>query len=172
MKSLKSAALAISLMCLSMSAQAISIQVDFTASGFPAGAPDDPVSGSFVYDAASTTSTINSVVSVNLTINGHSYTLAEVGSDFNSSNNVIGGLINGATAVSSGTPNDFRLIWDFATMASPRFTYTSSANANYAATSFSQFSISEVTAMPEPGTLWMLLLGFIVITLIRRSSRT
>jgi hypothetical protein len=35
-------------------ASAIPIEVSFTASGFQAGAPTDPVTGSVVYDAAST----------------------------------------------------------------------------------------------------------------------
>ena len=65
-------------------AGAIPITVSFTAASFieleeAVAAPMDPVTGSIVYDAASTTSNINSLTSINLTITGHTYLLSEVG---------------------------------------------------------------------------------------------
>ena len=57
-------------------AGAIPITVSFTAVSFtefeesPPGPPTDPVTGSIVYDAASTTSNINALTSINLTSRG------------------------------------------------------------------------------------------------------
>jgi hypothetical protein len=84
-------------------ASAIPITVSFTATGFNVGAPTDPVTGSIGYDAASTTAPPNSLTSINLTIAGHAYSLAEVGF---ADSTVIGALINGVNFVGAST-NDF-----------------------------------------------------------------
>src|SRR3954469_19731235 len=69
------------LTCVITQAHAIPVTVSFAVSGFRSDdgevPPTDPVVGSIVYDAASITSNINSLTSVNLTIAGHTYTIGE-----------------------------------------------------------------------------------------------
>src|SRR5258708_4241210 len=91
-------------------ARAIPITVSFTASGFPARAPADPVTGIITYDAASTTASINALTSVSLTIAGHTYSLGELAFASNV-DQFIGGALNGVGGLDLGT-NDFALVWD------------------------------------------------------------
>ena len=128
-------------------AHAIAITVSFQASPFQAGAPTDPVVGSIVYDAASTTSTINSLTSINLTTAGHTYTLGEVGflSPFGA-DQFIYGLINGTTIV-NGT-NDFVFRWNETTLIPVEFTY--SAVGGFQAFLTHQLSPNSVSPPPSP----------------------
>jgi hypothetical protein len=98
-------------------AQAVPIQLTFTASGFGIGAPDDSIPGTILWDAASVSSTINSLTSISLTISGHFYTLGEISfaSPFSGNLDVIGGTIGGLAGLNNNTddvsvlvnPSDF-----------------------------------------------------------------
>jgi hypothetical protein len=153
---LKSLLLAVFLLSASplTPAFAIPIEVSFTASGFGAGAPTDPVTGSVVYDAASTTSVIDSLTSIDLTIAGHTYSLAEVGF---AGSNLIGGLINGVGTVVAST-NDFFLLWNATTLSPFVLSYSSIGAFVFSSFTFPQFSVT-AAAVPEPGSLALLLAG-------------
>ena len=154
--------------CAATYAHAIPITVSFQASGFPAGAPTDPVVGSLVYDAASTTSNINSLTSVNLTIAGHTFTVGELGftSPFGSQQ-LIGGLLNGVNGIGSGT-DDFLMQWNETTLIPVNFIYSTPASI-VASTNFTQFSVTAtVPTVPEPGSLALLLAGATCLGIARR----
>jgi hypothetical protein len=150
-------------------AGAIPITVSFTAVSFieleeASVAPMDPVTGSIVYDAASTTSNINSLTSINLTITGHTYLLSEVG--FTSpagSNQLIFGLLNGP-GIRVFT-NDFFMSWNETTLIPFDFNYattaTGPAGGIFRSATFTQFSVTAASsaAVPEPGSLALLAAG-------------
>ena len=156
------------------SIHALPITVSFTASSFPPSfgtpAPTDPVTGSLVYDAASSTSNINSLSSVNLTIDGHTYILGEVGfiSAFGGTDQLVGGVLNGVTTIFAGT-NDFVLRWNETTLAPISFTYSSTGTPGriFNTGTFTQFGVT--SAVPEPRSLVMVGAGIVVISFIRRS---
>jgi hypothetical protein len=130
-------------------AGAIPITVSFTAASFieleeAVAAPMDPVTGSIVYDAASTTSNINSLTSINLTIAGHTYLLSEVG--FISpagSNQLIGGLFFGVGGMFHGT-DDFSIGWNETTLIPFDFSYTTTLPSGgfFFSNTFTQFSVT------------------------------
>ena len=141
---------------------AIQVTLSFTASGFitegtPSGVPTDPVTGSFTYDAPSITSDPTSLTAVNLTIAGHAYTLAEVGSE----PDLIGAVVNGVNGVNSGF-DDFVLLWNPASSVPEGFTYATSniPRTNFETANFTQFSVTAATPVPEPSTWAMMAIGF------------
>jgi len=142
-------------------AQAIPVSVAFTATGFvplfgSTPAPDDPVSGTIVYDAASVNAAINSLTSITLTINGHVYTLGEIGFLSDPGIGEVGGLIDGVNG-SGSFEDDFVIIWDMNALTPLLFLYaTANSDAIWTTSSFSSFS---VTAAPEPATLALFALG-------------
>jgi hypothetical protein len=147
--------------------------VNFTASGFGAGAPQDPLSGSFTYEAASATSPVTALDSVNLTIAGHAYTLGEVSvaSPYLGVYTVIGGALNGVGVVGPG--NDFGLAWNTATQAYVDFEYTVAGGGFYSTESYQSFSITPITtaAVPEPSSVALLLTLTAALILPRRRLR-
>jgi hypothetical protein len=154
---LKSVLFAVSLSAVPLTpAFAIQVTLSFTASDFSAGAPTDPVTGSFTYDAPSITSDPTLLTAVNLTIDGHAYTLPEVGFD----SNEIGGVLNGVDSVESGT-NDFFLLWTPASSTPGAFVYATAKNSDdaFLSENFTHFSVT-AAATPEPSTWAMMLLGF------------
>jgi hypothetical protein len=138
---------------------AIQVTLSFTVSGFGAGAPTDPVTGSFTYDAPSITSDPTSLTAVNLTIGGRAYTLAEVGSDTVQSEAVIGGVVNGVDAVDFGT-DDFFLTWTPVSSVPGVFVYATSNTSTFEGTNFTQFNVTAATPVPEPSTWAMMAVGF------------
>jgi hypothetical protein len=149
-------------------AGAIPITVSFTAVSFTefeeaVAAPMDPVIGSIVYDAASTTSNINSLTSINLTIAGHTYLLSEVGfiSPFGS-NQLIGALSFGVGGILHHT-DDFNIRWNQTTLIPFNFIYTATATGPaggfFLSNTFTQFSVTAAEAVPEPGSLALLAVG-------------
>jgi len=133
------------------------ILVSFTVAGFGVGAPQDPISGSIAYDAATATSNINSLTSINLTIAGHVYTVGEIGFISTGFFQEIGGTVNTVSGLSAFA-DDFFLGWNEATLTPFDFIYGTSNSYLYDQSSvgFQQFS---VTATPEPATLPVMLTG-------------
>jgi hypothetical protein len=153
----------------SLPAKAIPITVTFTASGFPAGAPTDPVTGSITYDAASTTSNINVLTSVNLTIDGHTYNLGEL-AFVSGVDQEIGGALNGVGGLVAGT-NDFGLVWDTTSLVPLELVYTDASDTkSWGTLKFDQFSVvaDTVPLVPEPTSLLLLGAGMIGLASARR----
>lgn len=157
------------------SAQAVLVTASFTANSFSpiggsAAPPTDPVSGSITYDAASLGATIDSLVSISLTIDGHAYSLAEAAfaSPFVGNIDIIYGSLGG-TGVSSGT-NDFWLRFDRVAGTGFDFVYssTSVANANFQSSQFSSFSLTAAQGVAEPGTAALSALGLAAALWARR----
>jgi len=153
-----------------ISAQAAPITVQFQASGFTDlgignSPPTDPVSGTIIYEAASTTASIESLTSIALTIHGHTYSIGEVGfiTPYGTGQ-AIGGLVNGVDFVSSST-NDFAITWT-GTLQPFEFYYASSSISYsvWVTENFDQFSITAPTDVPEPGIL--ILLGISMFSLV------
>lgn len=163
-------------------AQAVMVTVDFAVFGFGAGAPMDTVSGALLLNGNSIRSVNMGMTSIDLTIDGHTYSVGEVsswysGSFMQSSFTVYGGTVGGVffPGVSQGT-NDFALeiysreypydlyrSGEYVTTWLPygpnagTFTYTT---ANYPGIySSSQFTHWSVTASPVPEPSTLLLFG-------------
>lgn len=128
-------------------------------------APTDPVVGSIVYDAASITSNINSLTSVNLTIAGHTYTVGELSfanSSPPSSPLAVIGTPNpfansgDCCAAVNGT-DTFFFTWFQATLIPSMFIYAAaSVPGIWDSSNFTQFSVT-AAAVPEPSSLPLLL---------------
>jgi hypothetical protein len=151
-------------------------QLNFTATGFAAGAPQDPVSGSLVFEAASATSTVTALDSINLTIAGHTYALSDVFLDpayAGTTETLVGGSLNGE-ALNIGT-NDFSLGWFPSSGAGHEFDYaTAGTRTIFYSPTFSTFEITSVTGtVPEPASVSLLLaIGPFLLLGLRRLRRT
>ena len=141
--------------------------------------PTDPINGTFVFEAASAHSTIDSLVSASLTpIDGHDYTLGEIGflspvasvdPTIDPNLDAIGGLLIDPVGVQPGT-NDFSIGWYRDSLTPLIFVY-SSENYNvpvFISQTFPEFS---VTAVPIPAALPLMLSGFAVAGLIARRRK-
>lgn len=157
-------------------AKAIPITVEFTARNFiyygsnPPGPnpPTDPVSGTIVYDAASTTANINSLISINMTISGHTYGVGEVGFLSYGSYQLIGGLVNGVGSEYENT-NDFDLLWDQSSLVPTLFEYATSPGL-YSTRDFTKFTVTSAP-VPIPGALVLFGSGLIGLVGIGRMRR-
>lgn len=108
-----------------------------------------PISGSFTWEATSSSAPIDNLASVSLTIDGYSYALSEIGFvNFTSSDDIAIGAGAGTLVVQDST-DDFIIRWDRTTGLPSQFVY---ATASCSCTpyidntggSFTQFTITEV----------------------------
>jgi hypothetical protein len=168
-----SVAMAIASLAVSLTtpAQALPFTVSFTAT-FDAGAPVNPVSGSFTYEASSITGPILALDAVNLTIAGFTYSLANVGFGGNvPTAQEFGGTLNGIDDIGPDT-NDFFLIFDATTATAETFAYSTPTDPTgfSPAISFSAFAITPA-AIPEPESWTIILTGLVGLSMVRGFRR-
>lgn len=146
--------------------------ISFSANSFtPAGAPQNPVSGSFIVESASATSPITAIDAVNLDIAGHTYALSEVGFS-NGVFDEIGGLINGVGAIASGT-DDFALTWTNVNdnLISVEFATAQTHSIWFDDTSLT-FSVTPGEAsVPEPSSVALLTIAAALLPFGRRKLK-
>lgn len=141
---------------------------DFLASGFGAGAPQDPVSGSFTltFDPAVPLSGA-AVDAISLDIAGQQYTTANTAFGFNGLDLFLGGTLNG-TAVLAGT-NDF--FFEGVVNAQGLFTDSLSFVYSTAATdtTFAAGQVTASTPIPEP-PIWTLAAVAVLLALSAQAA--
>ncbi len=162
---------AIALSC-PISAQAGVYKLDFTATGFGPGlfsataAPQNTVTGSITFTAPILGAPITSIDAINLVIAGYTYTPAEIGSGLFGDRYFIGSKTNNSAGVVQAGTNDFYIIlssntksFNYARAAVFDSYVTSNVVGNYAL---------QAAAVPEPGSLALLGIGFAGLGMMRR----
>lgn len=168
---------------ISGAAVAAPFKVSFEITGFAPSngnaAPTDPVVGSFVYEATSISSAIDSITSVSLTLAGHSYSLPEVAVmpplaipagtlvEF-------GGSLSSPSVISNLT-DDFWIRWNADSLTPFDFTYSAAGLSGIWSTDigsankfFTHFSVS---AVPEPASVFLVSIGLLGFLPFRRHLR-
>lgn len=175
-----------SLLVATVDAQAMSVTMQFTVTGFDISnensAPTNPVTGSISWEAASVNGPIQSFTSINLNLDGHAYSIGEIGyysfpSDPYTSWDVIGGTLNDVGGIGNQT-DDFWIRWDRDQLTWYDFSYSSSQKSGiwYSGPgntpTFTPFSIA-ASPVPLPAAAWLLgsgLLGLIGVARKRKAA--
>lgn len=141
----------------------------FTVGGFPISngnsAPLDPVSGYIVWTASDIHSQPLALVSIDLTIDGHSYSASELGSYNVLPNwNGIGGVLGSANGVTTQT-DDFWISWDAASLMPLGFAYASSTRSGiwvvHPVNNPGSFQSFQIAPIPEPSSMAMFIVGLL-----------
>ena len=161
--------------------RAATFRMDFQITGFPASngnlPPMDPVTGVIVWEAAGIHDPIQSFDSIDLTLDGHTYSADEIGippAGYPITDGVIGGTLNQVYQVVDQT-DDFWIEWDQSSLTSFDFTYSSSQRSGIwfvsinSPVNFTAFSIVEV---PEPFAVLLFSLGLMGVGARRLRRRT
>ena len=153
-----------------VTARAASFRMDFQVTGFPISngnpPPTDPVTGTIVWEAAGIHDPIQSFDSIKLTLDGHIYSVDEIGvppSGYPMTDGLIGGTLNQVYQVLDHT-DDFSIEWNQNSLTPFDFTYSSSQRSGIwfvsinSPVNFTAFSIREV---PEPSAIALFSLGLL-----------
>lgn len=143
-----------------LTARADTFIMHFQVAGFAVSngnpPPVDPVTGTIVWEATGIHDPVQSFDSIDLTLDGHSYSIEEIGFlpwPYPPGDVVIGGTISGVQALVNLT-DDFSIEWNQSSLIPDGFIYSSSRLSGIWTvgdpTSFTAFSITEV---PEPSTI-------------------
>ena len=153
---------------LASTAHAGVVTMVFTASGFAADAPTDPVSGTLTWRSQSQASPIEELLSIDLAIAGHTYGLGEIGFD----GFVIGGLVSSIETVSSlSNANDFLFSINPVTEEIGFFAYGVQGVTDRiwsSGTVSADLRFEGGGAVPEPGTFALAALALVGIAASRR----
>jgi hypothetical protein len=147
----------------------------FSLSGFDAASPVQSLTGRITYDASSLYAPIDHITAVDLNVNGHSYTLAELGfetyftpPDYYPWNvTTVGGQLDGVGQISHQT-TDFWLRWHTDTHEWEDFYYASVGLdgiwgvSKWDASALIQFDIV-AAPVPEPSAWGTLLAGLFIL---------
>lgn len=163
------AALAALLLCTA-SAQAANYKMTFTASGFyDMGTNPQIVTGSLLYSAATPYySRWTALTGIDLTIAGHKFSLAEVGTfNYFGGTLSVGGLVTGVNGVSART-DDFYLS---VLPGDSTFYYSLREYPGLFEAATVTKNVTEVAAVPEPQTYAMLLAGLGLMGFVARRRK-
>lgn len=141
---------------ISMSAQAVPVAYDFTISGFTAPfnywetptPPQSTVNGSITLDG-------ESVLAFAMTIDGHSYGLADIGVSYSTPTYIsLGALVNGTTSAAYGQ-DDFFMSLDLNYDQVQMLGYTTASTYDYFQANFGTLTRASAD-VPEPASLALL----------------
>lgn len=160
--------IAIAAMLMVAGAQAAIITLDFSVASFSPfvgadSAPTDPVTGTISWNATSDTSDILSLISADLTIDGHAYSASEMSfTNFGTATGCglgrrcIGGSIFGAETLNLGS-NDFVIVWLPSIKTFSHLTYTSENYSfnGWISPAFITPTEFAFTTVPVPAAVWL-----------------
>lgn len=155
-------------------ASAQSFNVAFSAGNFSpvfngVPPPVNNVSGNITYSATNFGAPITSIDSIDLSIDGHTFSVAEVGGRYQTFAYFFGGLVNGINSIDQASQApDF--ILSFLTLppgnvSSPSFLYTTAEGSD---TWRSAALTVVLTPVPEANSAALLLLGLGALVAVRR----
>ena len=127
--------------------------------------PVDPVSGSIIFDKSPVNFSILSVISIDLTIAGHSYSVPPVSGFNNIVNNITFSFVK---SPNSGIGTDsFAVVWNYTTGAATNMFYTvPSGPTIFESNTAPVFSFTPVGTVPLPGALPLFATGLGVLSLL------
>lgn len=166
------ALLATSLMLCSAVAQAEQYKFDFSATGawitsHQKPSPDSEVSGSLIFTAASLHDTPTSVDAVSMVLDGHSYSLSEIGmSGYGYGTLSLYGTLFGS-GMGSGMTDFYIYANSYASDGILSFASPSHSSSFWESTSFTS-TYTPLAAVPEADTYAMLLAGLGLIGVLAR----
>jgi hypothetical protein len=151
---------------ISPGTRATTFEATFQASGFSSlfnglPPPQDRVSGSIVFDAATFGSPIDRIGSVSLVIGGHAYLPGEVGGVPVGTGYFFGGLLSGINNATDGTDDFFVYL----VPSLEQFVYTTPSAFDAWGTKAVTFSIAPI---PEPTVSLLFLIGLATVAAFRR----